>query len=181
MITELRESEQRLNLIFTRLFTIFPIWLVLVYMPPTYGKFGGVGTSIPLLAATSLFCTAWTMNYVPAGKTGIYPLDKVIENIKDPASEKVKGKRPVPTYAANPLGSGEGPVQRYLPVLNACLALLVLLSVYLGAGTTSGGFAKSVIGCLPALSLAMISAAKVMLGGIGVEELEGLRYGYKGA
>lgn len=170
-----------MNLTFTRLFTILTILLVIIYLPPTYAKFGGSGTSIPLLAATSLLCTAWTMYSIPNGKTGIFALDKVIENIKDPASEKAKGKRPAPPYSVNHLGGGEGPVQRFVPTLNTFLAILVLLSVYLGAGTKSTGSAKAVVASIPAFTLIIMTAAKVSLGSVGVEELEGLRYVYKGA
>ena len=135
-----------------------------------------------MLAISSLICTAWTMQYVPTGRTGIAYLDKVIADLKDPASEKVKGKRrAVPASTMSPFGSNEGPVQKFLPLMNACLALLVLVTGYLGAGTRRGGFSTAVVAGTPLFSVVMIALAKIMLGGVGVEELEGLRYGYKGA
>lgn len=55
----------------------------------------------------------------------------------------------------------------------------------LAAGSTKGeredGISKMVVSGLPMLGLVMMVGAKLMLGGVGVDELEGLRYGYKGA
>lgn len=172
-----------MNLIYTRAFTAFPILLILAYLPPLYTGLGGRGYRIPLLAITSLLCTAWTMHFVPAGHTGIGPLDHLIANMKDTASEKAKGKRPI-VKPINGIGS-QGPVHQFLPTLNTCLAFLILLMGRLAAGSSKGrredGISKMVVSGLPMLALIMVYGAKLMLGGVGVEELEGLRYGYKGA
>lgn len=171
-----------MNLIYTRAFTAFPILLILAYLPPVYTGLGGRGYRLPLLAITSLLCTAWTMHFVPAGNTGIGPLDGFIRNLNDKASEKVKGKRPVkPVLNVG----GDGPIQQFLPMLNTCLAFLILLMGRLAAGSTKGeredGISKMVVSGLPMLALIMVYGAKLMMGGVGVDELEGLRYGYKGA
>lgn len=171
-----------MNLIYTRAFTAFPVLLILAYLPPLYSGLGGRGYRIPLLAITSLLCTAWTMHFVPAGHTGIGPLDNLISNMRDTASDNAKGKEP-----AKPVLhiGGEGPVQQFLPILNTCLAFLILLMGRLAAGSSKGeredGISKMVVSGLPMLALIMVYGAKLMLGGVGVEELEGLRYGYKGA
>ena len=124
------------------------------------------------------------MHFIPPGRTGIQPLDTFLTNLRDPASEKAKAKRPL-----NPQQilqtEGEGPVFQFLPLLNACLALLILIMGRLAAGSTKGeredGISKLVVSGLPMLGLVMVMGAKLMLGGVGVDELEGLRYGYKGA
>lgn len=171
-----------MNLIYTRAFTAFPILLILAYLPPLYSSLGGRGYRIPLLAITSLLCTSWTMHFVPAGHTGIGPLDTFISNMKDTASDKIKGKRPAKSVLH--IG-GEGPIQQFLPILNTCLAFLILLMGRLAAGSNKGdredGISKMIVSGLPTLALMMVYGAKLMLGGVGVEELEGLRYGYKGA
>lgn len=110
--------------------------------------------------------------------------------MRDTASEKVKGKRAeLSTAGLRMSGHGgigrEGPIMQFLPVMNACLAALILLMGRLAAGSTKGeredGISKMVVSGLPMLGLVMVVGAKTMLGGVGVDELEGLRYGYKGA
>ena len=190
LIADFRASEAKMNLIYTRAFTIFPIALIFAYLPPLYSGLGGRGWRIPLLAITSLLCTAWTMHFVPAGQTGIPPLDKFIHNMRDTASEKAKGKRPELSTAGLRMGAhggigGQGPIMQFLPIMNAALAFLILLMGRFAAGSTKGeredGISKLVVSGLPMLALGMMVGAKIMLGGVGVDELEGLRYGYKGA
>lgn len=72
----------------------------------------------------------------------------------------------------------QGPLRRWLVPLNACLAGVLLVAGLLGTG--GGGVKLSV---LPALALGVVVVVKVQMRGVDaeVEELEGLRYGYKGA
>jgi len=120
------------------------------------------------------------MFFLPAGRTGLAVVDAAVADARDTASEKVKGKRRAGD--ADVRGEG-GPVERYLPVMNACLAVLILFLGLLGRG---GGQAEVRLGkgrlsMLPALALGVVMGVKIMLGSVDVEELEGLRYGYKGA
>jgi len=177
LISTLREQNLRINTIYTRLFTAFPLLLTLAYLPPISGL---RSTRLPLLAITSLVCTAWSMYFLPAGRTGLSILDAIIANAKDTASDKVKGKRRA-GGRINAVGEG-GPVQRYLPVMNVCLAGLILFSGILGREEESGeGLGKVRVSMLPALALGVVLGVKIMLGSVDVDELEGLRYGYKGA
>lgn len=185
LISCFREKEAQMNKIYTRAFTIFSLALIFAYLPPLYSGLGGRGYRIPFLAITSLLCTAWTMHFVPAGHTGIRPLDNYIWNMKDTASDKVKGKRAAKQRLdISPMG-GDGPVQQFLPILNTCLAFLILLMGRLAAGSSKGeredSISKIMVSGLPTLALVMVFGAKLLLGSVGVDELEGLRYGYKGA
>lgn len=110
--------------------------------------------------------------------------------MRDAASEKVKGKRAELSTAGLRMGGhggigGEGPIMQFLPIMNAALAMLMLVMGRLAAGSTKGeredGMSKAVVSGLPMMALGMMVGAKIMLGGVGVDELEGLRYGYKGA
>ena len=190
LIADFRAKEAKMNAIYTRAFTAFPILLVFAYLPPLYTDLGGRGWRIPLLAITSLLCTAWTMHFIPAGQTGILALDNFIHNMRDTASEKLKGKRAELSTAGLRMGAhggigGGGPIMQFLPIMNAALAILILVMGRLAAGSTKGeredGASKAVVSGLPMLALGMMIGAKIMLGGVGVNELEGLRYGYKGA
>lgn len=75
-------------------------------------------------------------------------------------------------------GEEQGPLRRWLVPLNACLAGVILVAGLLGTG--GGGVKLSV---LPALALGVVVVVKVQMRGLDadVDELEGLRYGYKGA
>lgn len=75
-------------------------------------------------------------------------------------------------------GEDGGPLRRWLVPLNACLAGVILIAGLLGTG--GGGVKLSV---LPALALGVVVVVKVQMRGVeaDVDELEGLRYGYKGA
>jgi len=67
----------------------------------------------------------------------------------------------------------KGPIEMYLPLLNAVLVALVALSGLLAQQRT--------LGFLPVGVYAVILAVKVLMGSVDPRELEGLRYGYKGA
>jgi hypothetical protein len=120
------------------------------------------------------------MFFLPAGRTGLAVVDAAVAEARDTASEKVKGKRRAVDADVRAEG---GPVERYLPVMNACLAVLILVLGLLGraGGEVDGGLGMVRLSMLPALALAVVVGVKVMLGSVDVEELEGLRYGYKGA
>lgn len=90
-------------------------------------------------------------------------------------SKERKGKGRAGDVSA---GEEQGPLRRWLVPLNACLAGVILVAGLLGTG--GGGVKLSV---LPALALGVVVVVKVQMRGLDadVDELEGLRYGYKGA
>ncbi len=125
------------------------------------------------------------MHSLPAGRTGILPLDNLVSSFNDGASEKSKGKRPMTLKGDIIAITAERPVEKFLPILNACLAGLILVMGRLASGSAMGEredvISKGLISGLPILAMGMVVGAKVMVGSVGVEELEKLKYGYKGA
>ncbi|OBT75891.1 hypothetical protein VF21_04443 [Pseudogymnoascus sp. 05NY08] len=175
LITTLRARNTATNILYTRLFTTFPLLLTLAYLPPLSSAHG----ALPLLALTSLIASAWVMYAFPVGRTGWGVVDEwagsgsgagVTKGGKD---RKGKGR----AGDISP-GEQEGPLRKWLVPLNAGLAGVILVAGLLGTG--GGGVKLSV---LPALALGVVVVVKVQMRGVerDVEELEGLRYGYKGA
>ncbi|KFX91496.1 hypothetical protein O988_07723, partial [Pseudogymnoascus sp. VKM F-3808] len=174
LITTLRARNLATNTLYTRLFTTFPLLLTLAYLPPLSHARG----ALPLLALTSLCASAWCMYTFPIGRTGWGLLDAwaasgtMAGSSKD---RKGKGRERAGDISAV---EEEGPLRRWLVPLNACLAGVILVAGLLGTG--GGGLKLSV---LPALALGVVVVVKVQMRGVeaDVDELEGLRYGYKGA
>lgn len=151
-----------------------------------------------LLALTSLLSTAYLLHVLPTTQTGVPWLDRWAASPSQtsrkasrspPGSddgENDDGAYPDPTPlpsrrrrrsllpADSPYAPPEGPLLTFLPYMNAFLALLVLLSGWLGG--------KGPPYYLPTLVYGAVLIAKVVMAGVDVEgELGGLRYGYKGA
>ncbi|KFY76070.1 hypothetical protein V499_04119, partial [Pseudogymnoascus sp. VKM F-103] len=174
LIHTLRASATATNTLYTRLFTTFPLLLTLAYLPPLSSARG----ALPLIALTSLLASAWVMYAFPVGRTGWPWVDEwaagsgsgVTKGGKD-----VKGKGRAGDISP---GEEQGPLRKWLVPLNAGLAAVILVAGLLGTG--GGGVKLSV---LPALALGVVVTVKVQMRGVeaDVEELEGLRYGYKGA
>ncbi|KAL5345881.1 hypothetical protein ACLOAV_008907 [Pseudogymnoascus australis] len=125
-------------------------------------------------ALTSLIASAWVMYAFPVGRTGWGIVDAWAAGAATTGGGKDrKGKGRAVDIAP---GEQEGPLRRWLVPLNACLAGVIIVAGVLGTG--GGGVKLSV---LPGLSLGVVVAAKVQMRGVeaDVDELEGLRYGYK--
>lgn len=72
----------------------------------------------------------------------------------------------------------EGPIRQYLPYLNIglCLVLGVLARM-----VSVGEGAWWVLGLLPGGVYGIVLCGKFVMGGVDPGELDGLRYGFKGA
>lgn len=70
-----------------------------------------------------------------------------------------------------------GPLELYLPLLN--IGLVGVL--FLGGWLLKEGVAWPGFGLLPGAVYVFVVGAKVVMGSVDVRELEGLKYGYKGA
>jgi len=74
-------------------------------------------------------------------------------------------------------------LELYLPYLNAVLAALLALAGFVGQRAREGQAERDGIwfALLPGLVFGVVIVAKGIMGSVDVGELEGLRYGYKGA
>ncbi|OBT83793.1 hypothetical protein VE02_07469 [Pseudogymnoascus sp. 03VT05] len=179
LITTLRLRNTATNTLYTRLFTTFPLLLTLAYLPPLSSAHG----ALPPLALTSLVASAWVMYAFPVGRTGWPWVDEWAGVAAATAAATAGGKGGKDRKGkgrAGDISPGDegGPLRKWLVPLNAGLAGVILVAGLLGTG--GGGVKLSV---LPALALGVVVVVKVQMRGVerDVEELEGLRYGYKGA
>ncbi|KAK0740984.1 hypothetical protein B0T18DRAFT_432192 [Schizothecium vesticola] len=125
---------------------------LLASIPHFLALFRTTAPLLPLLALTSLASTAYLLITLPPTKTGIAVLDSGSGGYE-----------------------GDGPLARYLPYLVPALATAVAVAGWVrGAGAGEGWW-------LPGVVFGATVVAKVVMGGVDPGELEGLRYGYKGA
>jgi hypothetical protein len=77
-------------------------------------------------------------------------------------------------------GMGKGPLELYLPYLNAVLVVLLALAGFVGQQRAKEGEGLW-FALLPGLVFGFVGVAKGIMGSVDVGQLERLRYGYKGA
>jgi hypothetical protein len=97
----------------------------------------------------------------------------------DPHSSVRMGKG---LTAAGGVGVEKGPLELYLPYLNAVLVALLAVAGFVGRQRAEEGEGEGFwFALLPGLVYWVVVAAKGIMDSVDVGELEGLRYGYKGA
>ena len=75
----------------------------------------------------------------------------------------------------------KGPLELYLPYLNAILVALLALPGFVGQRAKEGQGEGIWFAILPGVVYGVVVVAKWIMVSVDVGELEGLRYGYKGA
>jgi len=75
----------------------------------------------------------------------------------------------------------KGPLQLYLPYLNAALVALLALAGFVGQRVGKREGEALWFALLPGVVYGIVVVAKAIMGSVDVGELEGLKYGYKGA
>ncbi|KAK1832671.1 hypothetical protein QBC39DRAFT_329637 [Podospora conica] len=163
------------NLTFTRLLLILPFLASLPHLLSLFRPSPAAPSPprlLALLALTSLAATAYLLLTLPPTKTGITRLDNRVASAREP-------HRPV---------TDDGPLARYLPYLTPVLAGTVAVVGWMHGmpypGSRHGWAALcGAAGNLPAVVHWAVVVAKVVMAEVepGLGELEGLRYGYKGA
>ena len=138
------------------MFLVITLILPVAYIPFLFTSPTPRTFLISLLSATSLLSTAYMLAYIPPQK-------------RDP-----KGKRPI-------RGAGEGPIKRYLVSLNTVICVVLILASWSmgwwGKGEEGG---LGVLCLVPGLVLCVVAMARRLVLSVDVDELEGLRYQYKG-
>jgi hypothetical protein len=120
------------------------------------------------------------MHYVPEGMTGLFPVDNLLKQHKQKGKAVTDAKRGLDLSPPTMLS----PTERYLPVMNVVLVLVILLASILKNTKESkelGESWESILSVSPALALAVVVGVKIVLGSVDVGELEELKYGLKGA
>lgn len=151
-----REDER--NALYNMIFSLLPVVLV---GPFFYMLVYSERTTAPLclLAITSLLSSAYTMHYLP-----------------------IDSARPAATR--HPLlATSDGPIERYLPYLNAGIAVFLCLGALIVRSKQHSTNGHWLFFLLPALVLGIITITRRSMVDIqiGIGELDGMRYEYKGA
>jgi hypothetical protein len=138
------------------MFLAISLILAIAYLFFLFGSPTPHAFLLSLLSVTSLLSTAYMLAYMP------------------PQKPDRKGKRPI-------RGAGEGPIKRYLVSLNVGVCVVLILASWSmgwwGKGEEGG---LGVLCLVPGLVLGVVAIARRLVLTVDVDELEGLRYHYKG-
>ncbi|EFW98712.1 hypothetical protein CMQ_4564 [Grosmannia clavigera kw1407] len=172
LIQALAQQNQRRNEQFRQLLVAVPVlamvpFLIACVSPSISSTRSSSATMLPLLGLTSLAATAYLLHRQPAATTGIAALDAWSGAARSPSSS-----------------SPASPLDRHLPLLNAGLCAMLLLSLLLPRPSAAGSssLSRQLLASLPALVYSVVLAGKATMAGVDPEqELGRLRYDYKGA
>ncbi|MCJ1299374.1 hypothetical protein MMC08_002166 [Hypocenomyce scalaris] len=159
LIAKLRRENEERNRQFMIIFSAIPVTSVLAFLPAIMTSASLHPKFVSLLAITSLLSTAYILVFIPSQRP------------PEPGSKRpMRHLEPVP-----------GPLHQYLSYLNAGLSLLLGLYAigFRGRNGVHDGFWMLCL--LPGLVFSIIVVARRVMLSVDVSELEGLKYGYKGA
>ncbi|KAI9731678.1 MAG: hypothetical protein M1834_004467 [Cirrosporium novae-zelandiae] len=158
IIENLRLEDEGRNKLYTTIFAALPLILTTTFLPALFGSSPSLIKLISLLGITSLGATAYTLIFIPIPKP-------------DP-----KGKRPL--YRAV---QEEGPLQKYLELLNGALCALLSIAAWRIKDKQGAHEGFWMICLVPAVMFVLITIARRVMHTVNIDELERLRYEYKGA
>jgi hypothetical protein len=158
LISTLRTSEAEQNAQYSLIFSILPLTVILpflLYLPSCTPR----TALLCLLAVTSLCSTSFIMRYLP---------------LKSPHARNQS--RPINIEI-------DGPVEMYLPYLNGAICGLLLLASWSLKRRPDSQEGLWVFLLLPTIMFAMIMIARKSMADVevGIAQLDGMKYNYKGA
>ncbi|KAL9065459.1 MAG: hypothetical protein Q9161_008220 [Pseudevernia consocians] len=159
LIAKLRAENDDRNEEYKRLFLALPSVSAMAYIPALIASRLVQARLVSLLCMTSLIATAYILAFVP--------------NVRPKPPNRVKSKRKsVPE---------SGPVRQYISYLNGALSLLSALNsiTFRDKRGVHDGF--WLLCLLPVVSFTVIMLARELMLSVDVDELEDLKYEYKGA
>ncbi|TKA23467.1 hypothetical protein B0A50_07494 [Salinomyces thailandicus] len=157
LIASLQAEDAAKNTLYRKAFLAIPLSAALFYLYTFLFYTRSVQQALlSILSLSSLGCTAYILHFMP-----VEPVDK-------------KGKT-----AVYRLEAAKGPVERYLVVLDAALAgVLVLASV---VSWRKGAQEDAWREVLPAVIMGLIMFARQQLAPVDIAQLQRAQYDYKGA
>ncbi|KAJ4502257.1 hypothetical protein HRR83_009177 [Exophiala dermatitidis] len=220
LLSKLQASESASNRQYTLILTGLPLIVVLLFLRYLFASTTASMAMLCLLSITSLLASSYIMYFIPIitsadtdtntnsapssrrtpssvfatanndngiGKASSFSLSSIGRNLR----QRQLPAGPLLTFANGDMG---GPIERYLPTLNAAISLLLFFSAmaYRSKGRNRDGAPSATTSVpeglwmfllLPGLVFVMVYVAKRSMGDIqsGLRELQGLRYEYKGA
>ncbi|KAK5053807.1 hypothetical protein LTR84_001769 [Exophiala bonariae] len=186
LITNLRSSETKSNAQYTLIFTALPLAVILPFLRFLFTSSQKSIALACILSITSLLSTAYLMYMIPPDAAlfsrgddhGSLDLSAVVNRRSQRARQQAARGSPSGFF-----GGPDSPLTVYLPFLNAFVAVLlvVLAGGFRGkVGVPDGLWAFFL---LPGLVFAVVLTVRSSIGDVqkGLTELQGMRYGYKGA
>lgn len=164
IIEDLIARNSGTNLRYQLYFLALPILSIIPYVPILFTT----QRLLALLSITSLACTAYLLHFLPPGKTGIPVIDGRNAGPQGKQREALKI-------------DGRGPLLRYLPYLNLSLGGILLLLPLVAGGKSADIPHSQLLSYLPLAIYLFTLLVKIVMGSVDVEELEALKYNYKGA
>ncbi|MCJ1414628.1 hypothetical protein MMC32_000955 [Xylographa parallela] len=160
LIAKMRAENQERNDEYLRLFLALPLVTPMTFLPAIATSSLYQVKFLSFICISSLLATGYILVFI---------------SFNEPK------KRSVEPRDADRFEPATGPVAQYLPYLNGALSFLLALNAvgWRGRGGVHPGFW---ILCLqPAFVFSIIVAAKKIMLEVDINELEELKYGYKGA
>lgn len=193
LITNLRSSETKSNAQYTMIFTALPLAVILPFLRFLFTSSKKSITLACILSITSLLSTAYIMYMIPADAALFFStsadnhaasldLSAVVNRRSQRARQQAAAHRDggSSTFFA---GGPDSPLTVYLPFLNAFVAVLlvVLAGGFRGKPGVPDGLWAFFL--LPGLVFVVVLTVRSSIGDVqkGLTELQGMRYGYKGA
>ncbi|KIW44144.1 uncharacterized protein PV06_05177 [Exophiala oligosperma] len=191
LLTKLRASESSTNAQYRLIFTALPLVVTLPFIWYLFIATSRIMALLCLLSVTSLGSSAYMMSFMPVSSAPTSP---------STGSKSTSGRPPPPsvvfgTGMSTASGSGknflsffatsaeDGPVKQYLPYMNVAICGILLLAAvgYRARADVPEGLWLFLV--LPAVIFGMVVMARRSIGEIqmGLRELQGMRYEYKGA
>jgi hypothetical protein len=183
LIRTLQTQNTLRNTQYTTAFLALPLLSILVYLPPLLRPSTAV---LSTLSISSLLASAYILWSLPS----LPPLPALwaSERPEKQRGWSLSGDR---MEASTRTGAGaglgvkdgveKGPLELYLPSLNAVLVALLAFAGFVGQKANEGQGGGMWFALLPGVVYVVVVVAKGIMGGVDVGELEALRYGYKGA
>lgn len=185
LIHTLNTQNETRNTQYKTAFTAFSLLCAVPYLIAFYSPSTNAQTSLlSILSITSLLSSAYTLYCLPSSTTGFPALDAFWAKKPPAAAASRHDDEERETNARLPqLGDriDKSPLELYLPSLNLVLVgLISMIGILLGS-SRFGGELGTLYALLPAGVLVLVVVVKLEMGSVDVGELEGLKYGYKGA
>ncbi|MCJ1243501.1 hypothetical protein MMC30_000698 [Trapelia coarctata] len=160
LIAKMREENDERNQEYLRLFLAVPLISVMTFLPAVMMSPLYQAKLISFFCVSSLLASAYMLVFVPNDRGGGTSQPREVFT----------------TFATD-----SKPIHKYLPYLNGALSLLLAINAINWRGRRGVHEGFWVLCLLPAVVFSITVAARKIMLDVDINELERLKYGYKGA
>ena len=180
LLQDLQASETSNNAIYTMVFTVLPLIVVLPFLWYLSRSTTKSMALLCLLSVTSLISSAYIMYMIPVS-TALGSLSGITRTSSTAHQRRQHGAGFSQTSFL--LTSDESPVNQYLPWLNAFISALLFLASWAHRSRSDVPEGLWLFLLLPGLVFGMVFMATRSMAEVhtGLSDLRRMRYGYKGA